>query len=97
MVVAALRRALIHHGYRIGAMPLTPPPPPAKTEVALTEREREVLKLLAEGYDVDASAALLAISPALVRKHREHLFAKLETSNTAHLTLIAVRRGIVVG
>ena len=37
------------------------------------------------------------ISPGTVRKHREHLFAKLETSNTAHLTLIAVRRGIVVG
>ena len=97
VVVAALRRALIHHGYRIGALPFTPPPPPAKTEVALTEREREVLKLLAEGYDVEASAALLAISPALVRKHREHLFAKLETSNTALLTLIAVRRGIVLG
>jgi DNA-binding CsgD family transcriptional regulator len=65
--------------------------------VALTEREREVLKLLAEGYDVETSANLLAISPATVRKHREHLHAKLKTSNTAHLTLIAVRRGIVVG
>ena len=96
-VVAALRRALAHHGHRIGALPVTPAPPPAQTEVALTEREREVLKLLAEGYDVEASANILAISPGTVRKHREHLFAKLGTNNFARLALIAVRRGIVVG
>lgn len=62
----------------------------------LTTREIEVLKLLAEGYDLAASAALLGISEHTVRKHRENLMSKLGTSNVAKLTVEAVRRGLVV-
>jgi len=63
--------------------------------VQLSEREREILKLLAEGFSLDEAAAFLYISSATVRKHREHLFDKLGTSNTAKLTLIAVHMGLV--
>ena len=61
----------------------------------LSEREREVLKVLAEGFNVKESAAMLHVSPATIRKHREHLHEKLGTSNTARLTLVAVHMGLV--
>jgi DNA-binding NarL/FixJ family response regulator len=61
----------------------------------LSEREREVLKLLAEGFNKDGAADMLHVSPATIRKHREHLHEKLGTSNTARLTLIAVHVGLV--
>ena len=61
----------------------------------LSEREREVLKVLAEGFNVEESAAMLHVSPATIRKHREHLHEKLGTSNTARLTLMAVHMGLV--
>jgi DNA-binding NarL/FixJ family response regulator len=67
----------------------------AETAMQLSEREREVLKLLAEGFGLDETAAMLHISPATIRKHREHLYKKLGTSNTAKLTLIAVHMGLV--
>jgi DNA-binding NarL/FixJ family response regulator len=38
---------------------------------------------------------MLHVSPATIRKHREHLHEKLGTSNTARLTLVAVHMGLV--
>ena len=61
----------------------------------LSEREREVLKLLAEGFNIEEAAEMLHVSPATIRKHREHLHEKLGTSSTARLTLIAVHMGLV--
>lgn len=94
-VIAALNRALARRGPRIAATTAVTGMPPDQADISLTEREREVLKLLAEGHDLDQSARLLNITPATVRKHREHLYAKFGTTNVARLTLIAVRRGIV--
>lgn len=71
--------------------------PVESTTTELSSREREVLKLLAEGFGLEDAAAMLCISPATIRKHREHLFEKLGTSNTAKLTLIAARMGLVQG
>jgi len=100
-VVAALERALARHEPRIAttlAVPISPPSsPPPSPDVSLTEREREVLKLLAEGHDVEHTARMLNITPRTVCKHREHLYAKFGTTNIARLTLIAVRRGLVAG
>ncbi len=96
-IVAALAAALGQHGR---GTPRTGGGHSAAedgTAAELSEREREVLKLLAEGYSLDEAAATLNISSATIRKHREHLFEKLGTSNTAKLTLIAVRRGLVEG
>lgn len=94
-VVAALAAALELHG---GA----PVQIAAKSSVLapvhpdeLSEREREVLKLLAEGFNVEESGSMLHVCPSTIRKHREHLHEKLGTSNTARLTLIAVHMGLV--
>lgn len=62
---------------------------------ALSEREREVLQLVAEGRSSKEIADLLSIAPSTVETHRAHIFQKLELHNTAELVLYAVRRGII--
>ena len=62
---------------------------------ALSEREREVFQLVAEGYSSKEIAALLQISPATVETHRAHVMEKLALHSTAELVLYAVRKGII--
>lgn len=62
---------------------------------SLSEREREVLQLVAEGRSTKEIADLLSISPATVETHRAHVLQKLALKNTAGVVLYAARRGIV--
>lgn len=61
----------------------------------LTEREKEVLQLLAEGKTNKEVAALLNLSPYTVESHRTNLMQKLNVHNTAEIVLYAVRKNIV--
>jgi two-component system response regulator NreC len=61
----------------------------------LSEREREILQLVAEGHSSTGVAELLAISPATVETHRAHILQKLDVHSTAELVLYAVRRRII--
>lgn len=60
----------------------------------LTRREREVLKLIAEGYKNKDIADYLCISPKTVEKHRDNLMKKLDLHNAAALTAYAMERGL---
>jgi two-component system, NarL family, response regulator NreC len=62
---------------------------------ALSEREREVFQLIAEGHSNKESADLLSISVATVETHRAHILQKLDVHSTAELVLYAVRRGVI--
>ena len=62
---------------------------------ALSEREREVFQLIAEGYSNKEIAELLCVSPATIETHRAHILQKLDVHNTAELVLYAVRRGVI--
>ena len=62
----------------------------------LTAREREVLKLIAEGYRNKEIADLLVISPKTVEKHRANLMIKLNFHNVSELTAYAIEKGLVV-
>lgn len=62
---------------------------------SLTQREIEVLKLIAEGYPNKKIAELLIISPKTVEKHRASLMAKLDIHNAALLAAYAVEQGLV--
>ncbi|MGC8793358.1 MAG: response regulator [Bryobacteraceae bacterium] len=61
----------------------------------LTEREKEILQLLAEGKSNKEVAALLNLSPYTVETHRTHIMQKLNLHNTAEIVLYAVRKGII--
>jgi len=62
---------------------------------ALSEREREIFQLVAEGHSNKEVAGLLHVSPATVETHRAHILEKLDVHNTAELVLFAVRRGVI--
>lgn len=62
---------------------------------ALSEREREVFQLVAEGHSNKEIADLLSISPATVETHRGHVLRKLDLHNTAEVVLYAIRRGVI--
>jgi two-component system response regulator NreC len=61
----------------------------------LTDREKEVLQLLAEGKTNKDVAALLNLSPYTVDSHRTNVMHKLNLHNTAEIVLYAVRKNIV--
>lgn len=61
----------------------------------LTWREKEILKLIAEGYRSRQIADQLCISLKTVEKHRAHLREKLDLHNTSALTKYALERGLI--
>jgi len=66
-----------------------------ETYEKLTNREREVLQLIAEGYKTTEIADKLYISKKTVETHRANIMKKLEIRSTAKLTRYAVRKRIV--
>jgi len=62
----------------------------------LTDREKEVLQLLAEGRSNKEVATLLNLGLSTVETHRANLMQKLGLHNTAEIVLYAVRKGIIV-
>jgi DNA-binding NarL/FixJ family response regulator len=62
---------------------------------SLSQREREVLKLIAEGYKNKEIAEDLCISLKTVEKHRANLMKKLDLHNAAALTVYAMDKGLV--
>jgi two-component system, NarL family, response regulator NreC len=61
----------------------------------LTDREREVLQLLAEGKSNKEVATILDLSTYTVETHRTNLMHKLNLHNTAEIVLYAVRKKII--
>jgi len=61
----------------------------------LTNREREVLKLVVEGHTTQEIAAMLVLSPKTVERHKTNLMAKLDIHNRTELIKYALRKGII--
>lgn len=61
----------------------------------LTDREREVFHLVAEGHTSSEIAARLSISSRTVEMHRSNLMRKLDLDNQTELIRYAIRRGIL--
>jgi two-component system response regulator NreC len=61
----------------------------------LTDREKEVLHLLAEGRSNKDVATLLDLGLSTVETHRANLMQKLNLHNTAEIVLYAVRKGLI--
>jgi two-component system response regulator NreC len=62
----------------------------------LTDREKEVLHLLAEGRSNKEVATQLDLGVSTVETHRANLMQKLNLHNTAEIVLYAVRKGIIL-
>lgn len=69
---------------------ITPP-----EAAALSEREREILRLIARGLSNKAIARTLGISPSTVKTHVESLLAKLQASDRTEAAVKALREGLI--
>ena len=64
-------------------------------EHKLTEREEQILKLLAEGKSNRAIGQVLHITESTVKSHLKSLFVKLDATSRAEAIALAARRGLV--
>jgi NarL family two-component system response regulator LiaR len=81
-----IARKVIQELNRPATEPLTPSP--------ITEREVEILKLLAEGMENKEIAAKLVVQDATVRTHVSNILRKLQLANRVQATLYALRMGL---
>ena len=68
--------------------------PDERSITALTEREIEVLKLIAEGFSNEQIAQLLSVTKRTVAKHVSNILEKLRVTNRTQAALVALRQGI---
>jgi len=68
---------------------------PSPARETLTPREKQVLKLIAEGFKNKEIAEYLCVSVKTVEKHRANLMQKLDLHNASALTAFALERGLV--
>jgi two-component system, NarL family, response regulator NreC len=61
----------------------------------LSEREREIFQLIAEGKTNKEIAAMLFLSPSTVDTHRSRIMEKLDVHSAAEIVLYAVRKGVI--
>jgi DNA-binding NarL/FixJ family response regulator len=71
------------------------PPPPSRDLNALTEREREVMTLVAAGLSNDEIATRLVVSPATAKTHVSRVLTKLAARDRAQLVVLAYESGMV--
>jgi DNA-binding NarL/FixJ family response regulator len=75
-----------------------PLPPGNREEPAtrpLTEREIEILRLIAKGLSNNEAARVLTLSRATVRTHLEHIYEKLEVTNRVEAVTEGLRKGLI--
>jgi DNA-binding NarL/FixJ family response regulator len=96
------RRLLKHFHVPEEGMPPEQPkralPPGNREEPAtrpLTEREIEILRLIAKGLSNNEAARVLTLSRATVRTHLEHIYEKLEVTNRVEAVTEGLRKGLI--
>ena len=70
-------------------------PPPLPRPAGLTDREAQIVGLLARGLATKQVARLLGISPKTVDRHTEHAYRKIGVSSRAGVTLFATEHGLL--
>ncbi len=84
----------------IAAFPKPTDPPPTtfnlnEIKIVLTDRELEVLELLADRFSIKEIAARLHISPSTVQQHNHHIYRKLNVNNKRQALAMAKKLGIL--
>jgi DNA-binding NarL/FixJ family response regulator len=89
-----LARRLLRH-FRVGEAPPSPSPPPEPEKAPLSQRETEILQLIAKGVSNSEAARMLGVSKATIRTHLEHIYAKLEVTNRVEAVTEGIRKGLI--
>ncbi len=96
IIQPSLARRLLRH-FNVAETDAKPPPalreePPLRP---LTEREIEILRLIAKGLSNKEAAGVLGLSRATVRTHLEHIYEKLEVTNRVEAVTEGLRKGLI--
>jgi DNA-binding NarL/FixJ family response regulator len=93
-----LARRLLKH-FRVGEEPLPPTTSAVEREEPaikpLSEREKEILQLIAKGVSNSEAAKLLNLSKATIRTHLEHIYKKLDVTNRVEAVTEGIRKGLI--
>jgi len=89
------RRLLQHFRIPVGGEPASPEPSPPPPLRPLSERETEILQLIAKGVSNTEAARALGLSKATIRTHLEHIYQKLEVTNRVEAVTEGIRKGII--
>jgi DNA-binding NarL/FixJ family response regulator len=76
-------------------LPAQPQPQSQAEKLGLTERERDVLRLIVVGRNNSEIASELYVSEATVKTHINHIFAKLGARDRTHAVVLAHQLGLV--
>jgi len=94
VIQPSLARRLLRH-FRVSeteGKPALREEPPTRP---LTEREVEILRLIAKGLSNNEAAGVLDLSRATVRTHLEHIYDKLEVTNRVEAVTEGLRKGLI--
>ena len=85
---------------QVAATPEAMPAPAAAAEEEsplkpLSDREKEILQLIAKGVSNSEAAKLLSLSKATIRTHLEHIYRKLEVTNRVEAVTEGIRKGLI--
>jgi DNA-binding NarL/FixJ family response regulator len=99
VIQPSLARDLLKH-FRAGAEAPAPTAAaaPAAAEPAmrpLSDREKEILQLIAKGISNSEAAGILNLSKATIRTHLEHIYQKLEVTNRVEAVTEGIRKGLI--
>jgi len=101
VIQPSLARSLLRH-FRVPEDGTAPPEPErprgnrAEPEMRpLTEREIEILRLIAKGLSNSEAAEVLKLSRATVRTHLEHIYEKLEVNSRVEAVTEGLRKGLI--
>jgi len=92
-----LARRLLKH-FRVGVPGEAAPEPMPAGEPELkplSDREKEILQLIAKGVSNSEAAKLLNLSKATIRTHLEHIYRKLEVTNRVEAVTEGIRKGLI--
>ncbi|MEO1227413.1 MAG: response regulator transcription factor [Myxococcota bacterium] len=70
-------------------------PQPGDAIHVLTERELEILQIIAKGLSNNEAAKVLGLSKATIRTHLEHIYEKLDVTNRVEAVTEGIRQGII--
>ena len=96
IIQPSLARRLLRH-FHVPETDAKPPPafreePPLRP---LTEREVDILRMIAKGLSNAEAAGVLGLSRATVRTHLEHIYEKLEVTNRVEAVTEGLRKGLI--
>ncbi|MCA9548749.1 MAG: response regulator transcription factor [Myxococcales bacterium] len=69
--------------------------PNADAVSVLTDRELEILQIIAKGLSNNEAAKVLGLSKATIRTHLEHIYEKLDVTNRVEAVTEGIRQGII--